>query len=110
MPFSELYTVTVRHRSVTQDSRGNDVESYGDPVEHPVYGWGPPASDSETRDELTGVERRLTVYARTGFTGPRDLVTVNGVEYRAVGHPMDWNHGPFGWKPGFQINLEIEEG
>jgi hypothetical protein len=110
MPFSDLYTVTVEHRTVTQDSRGNDVESYGPPTTYPVYGWGPPAADAELRDEFTGLERRLTVYASTGFTGPRDLVTVGGTVYRAVGNPMDWNHGPFGWKPGFQINLEMEEG
>lgn len=110
MRFIDLYTVLVSHRTVSQDSRGNDVESFGDPVGYPVYGWGPPAADSELRDENTGLERRLTVYASTGFTGPRDRVDVGGVVYRAVGNPMDWNMGPFGWKPGYQINLELEEG
>lgn len=92
------------------DSHGNQVEGWGDPVEVPVYGWATPGSDQASRPEMSGVERDLDLYAKHGFTGARDRVTVQGLLYETVGYPEDYNHGPFGYFPGVRINLRRVEG
>lgn len=89
---------------------GEPVDAWGEPVEHAVYGWSPPSPDDVLRDTQTGVARALTLYTPEAITGPRDRVLVDGVEYKAVGYPQDYNHGPFGWQPGFAARLDSVEG
>ena len=108
--FPEPFMVLHEPRLVgVEDAHGNPVDGWSAPVEVPVYGWGP-FTDSETRPELTGLKVVLEVYARTGFAGPGDRVTVDGVPFIAVGHADDFTHGPFGFRPGYRINLKRDEG
>lgn len=103
----------VQHEALTttgEDSLGEPVEGYADAVDVPVYGWAPPSADGEIRDLGTGVKRDLDLYSPTAFTAPRDRVLIAGVPYEAVGWPEDYNHGPFGWAPGYRINLNRVEG
>lgn len=110
-PLPERFTVTHEARlEGVEDSQGNPVEGWAAPVVVPVYGWGPPSPDAETRPEMTGVRRDLDVYCRTGFAGPRDRVTVDGTRFEVVGYPEDFNHGPFGFTPGFRVSLKRMEG
>lgn len=93
------------------DAHGNPVESWGAPEDVAVYGWAAPNS---TEPKLAGHDRVVVdveVYAPTSFAGPRDKVTLPaGKTYRVEGEPEDYNHGPFGWQPGYVVNLSRVEG
>ena len=109
--FPERFTVKHSARSSgSVDSHGNPVESWSSPVDVKVYGWGPPSPDVETRPELSGVKIVLDVFCKTAFCGPGDRVTVGGILYDVVGHPEDFNHGPFGFTPGYRVSLKRAEG
>ena len=110
--FPERFTVS--HRALlpaVEDSQGNMVPGgFAGPVSVRVYGWGPPSPDGETRPELSGLRRDLDVFCKTAFCGPGDQVVVDGTPYDVVGHPEDFNHGPFGFTPGYRVSLKRAEG
>ena len=104
---------TVQHEVFTpgvEDSQGNEVDAWAAPVAVRVYGWAPPSGDREIRDTRTGVERDLDLYCRTPFAGPRDRVTIRGERFTVVGHPENYDFGPFGFTPGCRVNLRRVEG
>lgn len=104
---------TVSHSAWTEetpDGWGSPTRGWADPVVVEVFGWAPPSPDTEIRDIGTGTRRDLDLYAPTGFTRPRDRVTVDGVLYECVGWPEDYTHGPFGFEAGYRINLKRVEG
>ena len=93
------------------DEMGDPIpEGFAAPVEKPVYGWAPPTADQSIRATDTGVKRDYDLYSPDGFTKPRDRVSIEGMLFDVVGWPEDFNHGPFGWKPGYRINLVRVEG
>lgn len=102
--FPEPYKVGHRVRSVTHDGMAQG-EAWAAATDLPVYGWGPPSPDDVLRAEQTGVEHVLDVYCKQAATKHRDKLIVNGVEYFVQGEPDDFNHGPFGFKPGVRIRL-----
>ena len=58
----------------------------------------------------TPVVRDLDVYMPASAAKPKDRMTVGGVLYSVVGHPEDFNHGPFGFAPGVRVSLlRVEE-
>lgn len=110
-----LHTVGVRtFQAGATDDFGDPIESWSGPVEAPVYGWAPAAvgTDMEpfapNRDVVTW---DLDLYAPPEFTcGPRDRVVVLGIEYEVEGPVQDFNHGPFGFRPGHRVRLKRVEG
>lgn len=113
MAFPTPWTV-LTHAVVegTKNSHGNKTKTWASGVEQPVYGWAPPTADLEPLEAgRTAVIRDLDVFAPSEFVvGPHDRVTVDGDLYEVVGHPEDFNHGPFGFAPGFRVSLKRVEG
>lgn len=94
------------------DEMNEPVEGFSEPVEVPVFGWATPGADGVLRPLDTGVKRDLDLYCAMPFAGPGDLVTVPGepLKFTVEGYPEDYNHGPFGFMPGYRINLVRVEG
>lgn len=110
--YPEPWSVFVEHRiKGNVDEMGQPIISYNPPVEYAAYGWAPPSPDTQIRDLGTGVDRDLDVYVSQRITQPLDRVTVPGEGvFTAVGHPEDFNRGPFGFVPGFRVSLKRVEG
>lgn len=111
--FPTPWTVTLHARSTgARDSHGNPVETWASPgAGEPVYGWAPPSPDGQPFEpNRTPVVRDLDVYTPATAAKPKDRMTVDGVLYSVVGYPEDFNHGPFGFAPGYRVSLlRIEE-
>ena len=100
---------TVEHRAftgTTRDARGNVTQTYADGVSRPVYGWGPPRSDEPTSGAVTALTVDLEVYSPTFEYGSQDRFVVGGNVFEVVGLPTDYDHGPFGYRPGMVIRLK----
>lgn len=111
--FPTPWTVFLHARSLgAKDSHGNPAETWPEVgVPEPAYGWSPPSADAQPFDpNRTPVVRDLDVYMPTSAARPKDRMTINGVPYSVVGHPEDFNHGPFSFAPGVRVNLKrVEE-
>lgn len=100
-----------REAPAQYDDLGNLVLVFKDPVRHAVYGWAPPRPGSEAvSDGVTTEVIELVVYAPNepwvAAITAQDRVRVLGTSYEIVGTPDDWNHGPFGFQPGYTIPLK----
>ena len=101
---------TIQHLPYTgevRNSRGNVVDTWGDPVDVAVYGWHTSATHEP---QIAGHDRVLVeaqVLAPPSWRpSPRDKVNLPGFgEYEVIGETEDFNHGPFGWEPGNAIGL-----
>ena len=101
---------TVQHRAYTgtvKDSRGNVVDTWADPVDVDVYGWYVPATHEP---QIPGHDDRVrvdaAVLAPESFRpGSMDKVVLPIGEFAVEGEVQDYNHGPFGWRPGNVVNL-----
>lgn len=95
-----------------EDDWGNPIASYADPVEVGVYGWGPPSSDDPIRDVGSGTVHDIDLYCSTPFCGHLDRVTLPNepLPLMVQGRPDDFNHGPFGFRPGYRVKLKRVEG
>lgn len=104
-------TQSVQHLAYdgkVKDSRGNLVDSWAAAVVVAVYGW----HISTTHEpQIAGHDRVLVdaqVLAPESFVpAPRDKILLPGRagEYQVIGETEDFNHGPFGFKPGNRVNL-----
>lgn len=109
------YTVGVRTYSEgADDAHGNPTPSWAAAVTIAAYGWAPRTGAAELLEAgRDAVITDLAIYAPVPTTltiGPRDRVVVDGDTYEVVGHPQEFNHGPFGWAPGVQLNVNRVEG
>lgn len=98
-----------RYAGTGRDSHGNPVTSYDEPVDWPVYGYAPGASE-EPHDPNRDLSVVLwTVYAPVGGNAPteRDLVVLPDGEYEVEGRPADWSHGPV-VIPGAGVVVELK--
>ncbi|ASN67441.1 hypothetical protein 7S11_3 [uncultured Caudovirales phage] len=107
-----LFTVSVKaFKADSEDELGNPIESWAPPVPLKVYGWSAPRS---TEPKLAGHDRVVVdveLLAPEGFlVRPRDRVLLEGGEFEVIGYPEDYNHGPFGFRPGLVVNLQRVEG
>ena len=101
---------TIGHRAVidgARDAHGNPVTSWADPVDVTVYGWHTGQSEEP---QIAGHDRVRVdgrVFAPESWQpGPRDLVVLPGKgEFKVIAEVEDYNHGPFGWRPGVVVNL-----
>lgn len=93
------------------DAHGNPVKAWGDPVEHAVHGWSIP---NPVEPKLAGHDRVVVdvevLAPESVVVGPDDRMVVDGKTYDVVGEREDWNHSPWGWRPGFVINLRRVDG
>lgn len=107
-----LFTVGVRaFLPGAEDEHGNPIEDWAPATPHKVYGWSAPSS---TEPKMAGHDRVIVdveLLAPEGFPAkPRDLVVLDGVEFQVLGYAEDFNHGPFGFRPGLVVNLQRVEG
>ena len=110
--FPLLFTVGVRaFLPGAEDAHGNPIEDWAPATPHKVYGWSVPSS---TEPKLAGHDRVIVdveLLAPEGFpASPRDKVVLDGVEFQVLGYAEDFNHGPFGFRPGLVVNLQRVEG
>ena len=95
-----------------RDPRGNVVETWADPVAVRVYGWH---TGSSHEPQIAGHDRTVVegqVFGPESWRpSTRDRVVLPGAgTYEVIGEPEDYNHGPFGWRPGLVTNLKKTEG
>ncbi len=105
------WTVQVLPRiAAVDDAYGNATDSWGPARTEPVYGWAP-AGTTEVNGSRHAVSADLQVFAPSGFScSPRDRMVVDGRTYDVQGEVEDFDHGPFGYQPGGQVNLRRVEG
>lgn len=113
MSFPTPYTVDVLHlQPAGQDDYGNDTETFGPAHTQRVYGWAPGGAGSarstrEADDARATVVTDLQLFAPAEFVcGAQDRVVIGGVTYFVEGNVEDFNHGPFGFRPGVRVNLQ----
>jgi hypothetical protein len=92
------YRVQVkRWQAGTVDDYGHPVDTYSRP-----HAWWVRSIAPGAMAEPTSPARDMTVVAwtihadnTTDVPGPRDLVTIAGVDYAVNGTPADWTNGPW---------------
>ena len=108
---------------------GNTKDTWGNPVEYAVYGWGPPESTVSQTDvkEVFADDQRylidILLMVPPGFVGKhRDRFILGptlaeyqanpeGFEvYKQIGPLESYEANPFGWNPGSVGNLVAVEG
>lgn len=94
------------------NSHGSQIDVWADPVSQRVYGWSVPDSREPKVAGHDRVTVRIELLVPPAFDcGPYDKVIVPGHgELDAIGDPEDFNHGPFGFQPGFVVNLGKVDG
>lgn len=105
-----LFWVQVEKSLTTDDTdiHGNVIRAYGSPIECKVYGWAAPTSnESNAIGESNRIVHDLELFAPEDFPATAfDRVTVDGVRYEMQGDPLDFNNGPFGFRPGLVVDLK----
>ena len=97
------------YQAGAEDAHGNPVDSWADPVDVAVYGYGPRTDSTEPGG--TQVIVGLEVFAPEGLAlSSRDRFVVDGLTYTVEGEVGDWTSGPFGFAPGVSFNLKRVEG
>lgn len=117
MNFPTPFTVGHHVFSTTsEDGYNRDVPTFTPAanvagVQVKVYGWANPVG---AEPKLAGHDRvavEVELYAPPGFNpGPHDLIDLPNGQFEVVGYPEDYMHGPFGFQPGYVINLRRVEG
>lgn len=104
---------TVEHLSyvgTTDDSHGNQIDTWAAPVTRAVYGWSAPQYVEPFIPGVQYVGVSLSIYAPSNFTvDDRDRFVVDGKTYEITGETEDYDHGPFGFDPGMVINCTRAE-
>ena len=111
MSFPAPHLVGWRKRKLGEVDRYNVAqETWDEPVEVPVIAIYQPSPDDarETRGK-TPIERDVDILAPSWPGGPDDLAVFWGDTWQQVGHVEDFNHGPFGWKPGVRVSFVRHE-
>lgn len=92
------WTVGVRrHVEGAVDRYGNVGESWGPVEPWPVHGWSTASAEPWTASRPNLLEVDLVLYAPPTADAPtaRDVVVIDGAEYRVEGEPQDWTRGPW---------------
>lgn len=95
------------------DDYGNPAEVWGSSRPWVVRGYAPGGIEEPYRDgrDLSVIAWTVYADADASLPGPRDLVVLEGREYRVNGEPSDWTKGPWlnAWA-GAVVELTREEG
>lgn len=91
-----------------KDKYGNRTKVFAPPVTRSVYGWAPPDLAEEifsaNRDAIV---QDLDVYDPDDSAyAPDDRVIINGITYRVMGDNRNYDHGPFGFRPGGVVRVK----
>lgn len=72
-----------------------------------VYGWKTKQASDGSAPNLAGrITTEISLATPDGDWADGDLVTLPGVgQFVVDGEPLDMNHGPFGFEPGYRVNL-----
>ena len=100
-------THTVQHEvwsAGPADGHGNVSDMWAEPTDRPVYGWSQRSSSEPKQVGANRLVVDLEMFSPWG-AATKDRVTILGRRFEVVGESEDWNHGPFGWHPGFVVNL-----
>ena len=99
------WTIEVRDRVQGQtDAFGNEVVGWSAWRSLSVMGW---AQVSSSGPKVVGDDRvvvDLEVYSPERIEPRSEFRLPDGRTFYALGDPEDWNHGPFGFAPGFVVN------
>lgn len=106
---------TIKHEAFDgsqRDSRGNVIEAWKPAVDVAVFGWH---TGKSAEPQIPGHERVTVdgqVFAPESWKPqPRDRVILPGAgRFEVQGFPEDYNHGPFGYRPGVAVNLRQVSG
>lgn len=113
-------SVEVGHRAYqpgAKDAHGNAVDAWAARVPLLVYGIAPRGSQEPSPDRLE-VMSGLGLYAPPETAvGPHDRFVIDPAispswagEWKVTGEIADYNHGPFGFRPGVVITLSRVSG
>jgi hypothetical protein len=93
------------------DGNGNPRFGFEAARRQGVYGW---QDTNSFEPKLAGPERIVVdveLFTPESFEcAPKDRVYLNGTRFEVVGYPEDANNGPFGFRPGYLVNLRRVEG
>lgn len=111
--FPTPFTVTVRRTTLgpAKDDFGNPLPTMTD-LDWGVY-FIAPGSITEIDDGNRDLSQ--VAYSIGSPDGPnvpmdKDLVVIDGVEYKVSGKPANWNRGPFGFAPGVVVEVTRADG
>lgn len=104
----------VQHRKyngTTTDSRGNEVESWADPVDLGIYAFNPGGTSEPFTPGHDRVVSTPSMYVPLGtVVGAHDKVTVRGKAYEVDGEVLDFRN-PYGsLMDGLVIELKAVDG
>ncbi|OZE92456.1 hypothetical protein CH298_02670 [Rhodococcoides fascians] len=108
-----LFTVQVEKAvDGPRNAHNNVTRTFDPPIDEPVYGWSEPtSSESTAAGQSNRVTHDLELLVPEGFSArAHDRVRVDGRTYDVEGDPADFNHGPFGFRPGLVVNLKRVSG
>lgn len=105
----------VQHEAYTgmgEDPKGNEVESWDDPVSLGIYAYNPSTSSEIMIDgHMHRVESAPTLYVpSTAVVGNRDRVTARGKLFWVDGDPADFRNPYDSGMDGISIKLRTETG
>lgn len=93
------------------DAHGNPAPGYGDPVPLEVTSIAPRTSSEPDAEKRSAVVVGISLHVPdASHVGPHDRVIYNGKTYEVDGEVANWNTGPFGYTPGYVVNLKRPEG
>lgn len=103
-------SVTVRRWSAgAADGYGGVLDTWGAAESFPVDGWAPAGSSEPKTVGLNRVVVDRELFAPAPLHH-KDRVTIGGEVFDVEGEAEDWTQGPFGFTPGFVINLVAHRG
>jgi hypothetical protein len=90
-----------------ENNFGNTVDAWAtEPVPKAVYGWAPAGTNESSASRHTVVSD-LELFAPSDFMiDSKDRVRILGKTYEVQGEVEDFDHGPFGYRPGVRVNLK----
>lgn len=92
-----------------RDAHGNPIHRWAEPEVRKVFGWHQSSSSEPSEQGANRVATTLVVLSPWPAT-VKDQIAIDGVTYEVVGESQDWNHGPFGFEPGYRFTIRRIDG
>lgn len=102
-----------RYTDGVTDSHGNPTDSWGSPETVSAAFWVVSSQEPAVAGHDRVIVDAAMFVASTVMPAPRDRVTITqlGGRFEVIGYAENYDHGPFGFKPGrVQVNLKRVEG
>ncbi|WP_130865845.1 hypothetical protein [Acidipropionibacterium timonense] len=101
----------VRHlvRSLgATDVHGNATDEWAS-TPRMVFGWSQEQSDEPAAVGANRISTTLQVLSPWA-AADKDRVVILGHMFEVIGESEDWNHGPFGFEPGYRFRVRRIDG